>query len=119
MQDDPQRERLFTPPDTDLEHHRSRLWLSHGVSIALILVAVLNPVSLERWAAANPPSWAVETVRLTVGVWAERMQMAGFNAPRDWVSERWNDLKRISWEDVSPAQTEEADAETPAPPATD
>lgn len=117
MQDDPHRERLFGPPEEELEHHRSRLWLSHGVTLSVLLVAVLNPVSLERWAAANPPSWAVETVRLTVGVWSERMQMAGLDAPRDWVAERWQDMKRAGWEDLFPEETPEEDtpdaAQTP------
>ena len=77
MQDDPHRDRLFEAEDTPLQQHRGLLWLSHGVVGFVALVAILNPQSLERWAAANPPSWGVETIRLTVGIWTERMQLAG------------------------------------------
>lgn len=120
MPDDPHRDRLFEAPERRLEHHRSRLWLSHGVTLAVLIVAVLNPVSLERWAAANPPSWAVETVRLTVGVWSERMQLAGLDTPRNWVSARWTEIKHMSWDDVRPAASPEADAsqQPPAPEET-
>ena len=81
MQDDPHRDRLFEAPDEPREHQRNRLWLSNGLALSLLLVAVFNPVSLERWAAANPPNWAIEPIRLTVGVWSDRMGLARLVEP--------------------------------------
>lgn len=112
MQDDPHRDRLYESPDDAREHQRSRLWLSNGVALSLLLVAVFNPVSLERWAAANPPNWGVETVRLTVGVWSERMGLARLDAPRLWLEQRWRDLKGLSWGDIAPEEDEPPVTET-------
>jgi len=119
MSDDPHRDDLFDPSEDEIDHHRARLWLSHIVVITVVLVAAFNPVSLERWAASNPPSWGVETVRLTVRVWTDRMQLAGLNTPRDWITARWNALKSVRWEDLEQDDSAgEAEAtETPPPPA--
>ena len=113
MQDDPHRDRLFEAPDEPREHQRNRLWLSNGLALSLLLVAVFNPVSLERWAAANPPNWAIETIRLTVGVWSDRMGLARLDEPRLWLEQRWSDLTALDWDDVAPehGEPEEAGAE--------
>lgn len=117
MMDDPRRDRLFKPPETGLEHHRNRLWLSHGVALCLLLVAVFNPVSLERWAAAHPPNWGVETVRLTIGVWSDRMGLARLDQPRLWLEQRWLDIKATGWDDVfADARPEEDAPQQPADP---
>ena len=110
MQDDPHRDRLFAAPDEPREHQRNRLWLSNGLALSLLLVAVFNPVSLERWAAANPPNWAIETIRLTVGVWSDRMGLARLDEPRLWLEQRWSDLKALDWDDVAPEQGEPEEA---------
>lgn len=111
MQDDPHRDRLFEAEDTPLQQHRGLLWLSHGVIGFVALVAILNPQSLERWAAANPPSWGVETIRLTVGIWTERMQLAGLDQPRLAVEQGWEAFKALDWDDLAP------DEEAPEPSA--
>ena len=99
--DDP-RDALFREPWTEDEHARNRLWLGHGLVIAIVLALMTNAVSLERWAASRAPSWGIETLRLTSQVWAERMALAGFDAPRNWIEEHWTDAKRADWEDVAP-----------------
>lgn len=106
MQDDPHRDPLFEADDTPLQQHRGLLWLSHGVIGFVALIAILNPQSLERWAAANPPSWGVETVRLTVGIWTERMQLAGLDQPRRAIEHRWETFKALDWDDLAPADAE-------------
>ena len=100
MQDDPDRDCLYEADDDALEQRRSHLWMSHGVALFVILVALFNPQSLERWAAANPPSWAVETVRLTVGTWSDRMQLIGLEQPRQQIEQGWQELKSADWDDL-------------------
>lgn len=97
MQDDPARDRLFEASNSPVEHAASRLWMGNTLLIALILVAMTNATSLERWAASRAPSWGVETLRLTSQVWAERMAMAGLDTPRKWLEERWGALREAEW----------------------
>ncbi len=114
MQDDPDRDRLYEADDDALEQRRSHLWMSHGVALFVILVALFNPQSLERWAAANPPSWGVETIRLTVGIWTERMQLAGLDQPRLAVEQGWEAFKALDWDDLAPdEEAPEPSAQTP------
>jgi len=111
MRDDPARDRLFEASNSPLEHAGSRLWMGNTLLIAIVLVAMTNAVSLERWAASHAPSWGVETLRLTSQVWAERMSMAGLDAPRNWVETRWNALRDAGWPRPAETATED-DGET-------
>lgn len=114
MQDDPHRDRLYEEPESELDQHRNRLWLSNGVAIITLLIIVFNPISLERWAASNPPSWGIETVRLTARVWNDRMGLIELDNPRDRVRAHWDALKRLDWTDIqapAPASTPEQEGQ--------
>ncbi|MFS2317173.1 hypothetical protein RMQ97_04460 [Maricaulis sp. D1M11] len=99
-EDDDLRDALFEQPEDPVQHERGRLWLNNGVLLSLLLVAALNPVSMERWAAAKAPNWGIETIRLTTQVWSQRMQLLGLNTPRDAIETWWDGLQGTGWHDI-------------------
>ncbi len=112
MQPDPIRDALYALPDpcTDVvcdpgkaprqSHARNRLWLLNTATLSALALAATNADSVERWAAAQPPNWGTETVRLTAGVFAERMALIGADQPRRQIRASWEDWKAADWEDI-------------------
>lgn len=100
MQPDPIRDALYEPPETEAGHARNRLWMTNGLVAAALFLAATNADAVERWAAAQKPNWATETIRLTAGVFAERMAMIGLDEPKLALREWWEGLKQEDWEDA-------------------
>lgn len=112
MQDDPVRDALFELPEPcpdgicdpskapHQSHARNRLWLLNTAIAALLVLGATNADSVERWAAAQPPNWGTETVRLTAGVFAERMALIGLDEPKREMRAQWEDWKQADWGDV-------------------
>ncbi|WP_206750918.1 hypothetical protein, partial [Marinicauda algicola] len=76
------------------------LWMTNGLVAAALFLAATNAEEVERWAAAQKPNWAIETIRLTAEVFAERMAMIGLDRPKLALRESWEGLKREDWEDA-------------------
>ena len=115
MRPDPERDIIYAPPADEIEHGRNRMWTGFVVVFCFIALAFTNARALERWAAVQPPGWWTETARLMADLWTSRMDMAGFNAPRDAMSDGWDGLKAAGWEELGLG-----DAQTPSdenPPA--
>lgn len=100
MQPDPIRDALYEAPEAPRDHALNRLWMTNGLVAAALFLAATNAEAVERWAAAQEPNWATETVRLTAGVWAERMAMIGLDRPRRAMRAWWEGLKRSDWDDL-------------------
>lgn len=100
MQPDPIRDALYETPEDLREHAGNRLWMTNGLIAAALFLAATNADAVERWAAAQKPNWATETVRLTASVWADRMAMIGLDTPKTAMSDWWEGLKQTQWEDL-------------------
>ena len=109
MRPDPERDALYAPPETAEDHAANRLWLMNGGVLALVLLGATNTGAIERWAAAQPPSWGTETVRLTAGVFAQRMTIAGLDQPKEAVRAVWADWRAADWPTLSWTQAGETE----------
>ncbi len=106
MRPDPERDRLYTEPEDEVRAARNRIWSGRVLALGAIAMVMLNADNVERWAASQPPLWAIETVRLTLSTWSDRMEAAGLDAPREALARDYEQLKRTRWEDLGAEETE-------------
>lgn len=102
MQADPIRDALYEASEDPIAHAQARLWLVNGLIVVGLILAVTNASSVERWAAAQDPNWGTETVRLTAGVFSDRLSMVGLDQPKLWLRDGWDGLKALEWSDLDP-----------------
>ncbi|MEO1039172.1 MAG: hypothetical protein AAFX09_06470 [Pseudomonadota bacterium] len=107
MRPDPERDAIYAPAVDDIRHARNRIWTGRCLVLGALLMAMFNAEGVVRWAASQPPVWAVETVRLTLQTWEDRMDQAGLTAPRQLIGERYEALKRLQWADIEPETSED------------
>ena len=100
MRPDPRRDRLYAEPEDEVRAARNRIWSGRVLALGAVAMVMLNADNVERWAASQPPLWAVETVRLTLSTWSDRMEAAGLDAPREALERDYERVKLLQWRDM-------------------
>ncbi len=77
-----------------------KAWAGTVIAVMLMVLAATNMISVERWAASQPPGWATETVRQIADLWDDRMAEAGLTAPREALAASYSEVKTTEWTEV-------------------